>query len=286
MVSSAMQTRFSFGMAIIATVFVNCSKPAPAPQTSPVTAPVQAVPAVQTPVQASVQEVQFSNEALVVEGIKHMPAAEAPVPVLIIAPGGGYHMQLPLIKQLAEAGAAENLAVVRFDWPYHTNGARPSDDLSAEEDALALVLAQVLEDPAIDPSRVYLAGKSIGSRVAYRLFQRSPNLAALLLLTPVCTGQGQADKPVAVAADWYPDLKAESRPVLFISGQSDPLCSQPMLAQHTATAGDNITVVSVPGDHGFNLGDFRDPAFAEPNQANLTSIIGKALGWLKVRSEG
>ena len=40
-------------------------------------------------------------------------------PAVIIAPGAGYHMDLPIIKDLAEKLAAAGVLAFRFDWNYY-----------------------------------------------------------------------------------------------------------------------------------------------------------------------
>lgn len=213
----------------------------------------------------------------------HFPAEGAPFkdaqgkrPALLIAPGQGYHMGLPLIAGLAEEAAQAGLVTARFDWAYTAAKGRPAPDLASELEDMETALKALLADPRVDPQRVFIAGKSLGTLVAYRVFRAHPKLKGLFLLTPVARG--------GVAVN-YPKLEETKRPILMTLGNRDPLCSLPTLYAALAKTKGNVATVVVAGDHGMNLGDWRDPAFKERNAANVKAALRGTVHWARVLLE-
>lgn len=194
---------------------------------------------------------------------EHLPPGSERVPALVIAPGQGYAMDLPLVRELAERAVAQDMAVFRFQWAYHPDG-QPSDDLSEEVQDMRTVLRHAMAHARVRASQVFLAGKSLGTIVAYRLFRETGAARGLALMTPLC-GSGDGE----TGAEYYPDLLgAEERPVLLVLGDRDPLCEVPALYDFLDDSRGNVAVSVVGGDHGMNLGPWDDPAFADRNAAN------------------
>ncbi|GAP38882.1 alpha/beta family hydrolase [Piscinibacter sakaiensis] len=189
-------------------------------------------------------------------------AGPEPVPLVVLAPGQGYHMALPALAGAARRLREQGLAVLRFDWAYHRAEprGRPSPALAREVEDLRAAVAAARRLPGIDAARVLVGGKSLGSLVAWRVFAEDPALRGALLLTPVCSRPGADGGPgTAEAAANYPGLAAEARPVLWLQGDRDPLCATALLwPQLAALAGPALRVAVVGGDHGF--GDRRLPA--------------------------
>src|SRR5512140_3062938 len=97
-------------------------------------------------------------------------------------------MRPPLLEHIAAAGAQAGLAVCRFDWAHgdHDGAAGSvSEDLAAETQDMATVLAIALNHTNVDPHRVFIGGKSVGSVVAWKLFSHERDLAGAVLLTPL-----------------------------------------------------------------------------------------------------
>ena len=202
-----------------------------------------------------------------------LPASPGKAPALVLAPGQGYHMRRPLLERVAGEAARAGFVAVRFDWAYLAAKGSPSEDLSAELEDLGAVLAWARADARIDPARIYLAGKSLGSIVAYRRFQADPALRALLLLTPVFPD-------LDTAREAYPDLPALGRPAVVVVGDADRLC--PAARLHEVLGATAIPVVGVAGDHGLNSGPADDPAWSTRNAANVDAAAAMVAYWLRV----
>ena len=118
-----------------------------------------------------------------------------------------------------------------------------------------------------------LAGKSLGSLVAYEVFAADPGLRALALLTPLCVrhrGDGQS-----VMDESYPGLAGSKRRVIVLYGTEDPACNGDVLAAALGDGATNVTVLAVPGDHRLRTGD--DEADAENARAAAVAVV-EALG--------
>lgn len=184
-----------------------------------------------------------------------IPAGAGPFPALVLAPGQGYHMALPVLDQMAQAFLAQGYAVFRFNWSYYSAQPRrqPSADLSQELQELRLVIAAARQHPKVLPDRISVGGKSLGSLLAWQAFRQDAALRSVLLLTPVCSRKpaGQ-DLPVSEAQKNYAGLAQETRPSLWISGSKDPLCDSAMLYEFAGTArAGTVRLAVVGGDHSF-----------------------------------
>jgi predicted alpha/beta-hydrolase family hydrolase len=110
----------------------------------------------------------------VLEVIAELPPGPGPFAAVVLAPGQGYHMNLPAIEQPAKRLLAQGVAVYRFNSAYFSRTSQsgsPSEDLSREIEDLATVIARVRSEPRIDQRKVSVGGKSLGSVVAWRLLR-------------------------------------------------------------------------------------------------------------------
>ena len=84
------------------------------------------------------------------ELIAEFPTGSGPVPAIVLAPGQGYRLAMPALKQTAKQLLAHGIAVYRFNWMYFTQDPRagkPSTDLSKELEDLHTVLGIVAALP-------------------------------------------------------------------------------------------------------------------------------------------
>ena len=215
--------------------------------------------------------------------IVDLPEGTAQVPAVVLAPGQGYHMGLPALEATARALAAQGLAVFRFNWAYFSAQppGQPSDDLSVELQDLQAVVKAARAHPRVDPQRISIAGKSLGSAVAWRAFTSDAQLQSALLLTPVCSRVPKGGTtPQSEALENYPGLAAERRPSLWISGDADPLCDPTSLYAFATTGPRAVRVAIVGGDHGFEQRAL-PAAQAEAFLAvNLRAVSALATGFL------
>lgn len=188
------------------------------------------------------------------EVVADFPAGAGPFPTLLLAPGAGYHMALPLLEQTARRLVEQGIAVYRFNWAYFSSTPRgkAADDLAAEMEDFATVLKLARAEARVDPARLSVGGKSMGTVVAWRALSADKALRSGLFLTPLCsrTPTGQAT-PSATADETYPGMAAELRPIAFISGDKDPLCNAAFLYGFAAKASNAARVVVIGGDHSF-----------------------------------
>src|SRR5262249_16629692 len=100
------------------------------------------------------------------------PAGTGPAPTLFIASGRSGGMNAPIIKGLSDKGVRDGLIAVRFDYAYFVvKGGKPSQGLVDEADQFNAVIAEAMKDPRVDPRRIIISGKSLGSVVAHRVFK-------------------------------------------------------------------------------------------------------------------
>jgi hypothetical protein len=212
-------------------------------------------------------------------------------PVLIIAPGQSCNSKGPLFETLGLKGVEQDYAVVRYEWGYCNSNPKspmPSEDLKNEIEDFQTVLKMVRDSEFYDQSRVTLAGKSLGSMVAYAVFAKE-NSTSLVLLTPVCSYSTDDNgkplpTPVLVAEENYPGLKNISKKVFIIFGDSDSLCSPPFLFDYLKESKGNISVTMAPGDHGFRIFGADGKVNDSKTQTNLDVVVGNVFNWLKQRA--
>ncbi|OJX56964.1 MAG: hypothetical protein BGO89_10610 [Candidatus Kapaibacterium thiocyanatum] len=206
-----------------------------------------------------------------VYAVLHRPDTPGRVPAIVIAPGMGYDMDRPIIKDLAEAAARHGFAAIRFNWNYYSTdpkSGRPSSELANEIDDFRAALEVAKNDPHIDPSRIVIAGKSMGSLAAWTIFSQDSALRGLFLLTPIFSEEGA-----------YPGLAASTRPVVIVVGNDDPSSPLPRMYSALAQTKGNVAAVVVGGNHGLNVGPKDDPAHARSNADNIATAIQAILHW-------
>lgn len=206
----------------------------------------------------------------------YRPKAYGNTPALIIAPGSGYHRGLPLISMLGEEAAKRGFTAVTFDWGYFTAQTKPVAGYAAEYADIKAVTDHVKKMKNIDAGRIALAGKSFGSVIAYNHFLKDTDIDALLLLTPIIPDVDYETK-------LYPGLAEQERPITIILGADDAdNCPLSQLYSTLNNGAKKIPAVVLPGDHGMNAGDYKDPAMREINDENINAAVVASLQWLSV----
>lgn len=206
-----------------------------------------------------------------------IPSVKEKVPCVIICSGQGYHKDLPLIKGFAEEAAKNGFASVRFNWGYFTAKSNPSEDGNKEFGDMENIIAMVKQNPKIDSTRIYIAGKSMGSLFAYYSFQEHKEFKGCILLTPLLSKAEEGN-------NYYADLTIEKRPVAFILGDRDTsMCKLVELYKYLGTCEQNISVVALAGAHGIQIeGDDNNPILKEINAEGIRLAVESAVYRLKV----
>jgi predicted alpha/beta-hydrolase family hydrolase len=177
------------------------------------------------------------------EASLHTPAM-ANGTAVVLAPGQGYHRELPILKRSAEALAAAGFTALRFDWAYTAAKGNASEDLSAEREDLEAAIARARALPGV--TKVVVGGKSLGSVVAFsRALEKSDDLAGLLLLTFPLHEPGGRPRP---GVERFGEAAV---PTLVVQGDRDPLGSLMALYDVASQAKHAPRVVVVPGDHSY-----------------------------------
>ncbi len=199
-------------------------------------------------------------------------------PALLIAPGQDYHRDSPLLKQLAERAAAAGYMTLRFDWHFFQAGGRASETLQAEMEDAQAALTYLRQQAGVDPERIFIAGKSLGSVVAYRLFRQDPQLKGLTLYTPILPQPGDEIRH-------YPGLASETRALQIIAAAEDGLCPLLHLYAALCQGPPRAWVNVVPGDHSFR--PVKDKTSNTPAEAaSIDQAITNQLIWLEHHSGG
>jgi dienelactone hydrolase len=223
-----------------------------------------------------------------IDAVLHLPDDGLPAPIIVIAPGGGYHMDMPLIVGFAEEGAKRGYAVLRFNWRSQVSGMKVDlSDLSGHKADFQAALALALAQPGTDAKRLIIAGKSLGSIVGWGAFAAQPatqpKALAAILFTPLCIREA----PLLAT---YPGVLFDGRPVALIVGDNDALCPQQLFRKTVAMAPGNVAPMSVLGDHVYYPKPMLPPAVLPADKAtdattleNVHTIIKRAYEWLDLQ---
>ena len=206
----------------------------------------------------------------------NVPEGPGPFATLIIAPGGGYDMDQPLTGGLAKAAAQAGFASLRFDWRfYREGGARPSKGLTIEVADLNEIVAFARSDNRLDTDRIFVAGKSLGSLVAWRVASADSEVRATYLLTPICRQVGDNGQNGN-----YPGLLETEKPTVLVLGNRDPLCPLPNLYKWLGSANDNISALVFGGNHGMKF----PPEAGDLTAQNEQRAIEAVVHWLTIHN--
>ncbi len=221
----------------------------------------------------------------IVKGFIHYSDNEGASAAVVLAPGRGYNMDLPLTKGLAEKLAASGVSAVRFDWAYYSEGGKPSQDLKDELEDFSSVIEFLGSKIKIDANKIIVAGKSMGSVVSFKYFNQNPKPVGLMLLTPICANWyddkgNELEKPTNGGEKNYPKLLLETRDIVFLLGDQDfDSCPIPFLYDFLKDSKGNVKTVVVGGDHGLTIGDRNDEKLKELNQKNMDAAQSIIVQW-------
>lgn len=203
------------------------------------------------------------------------PPNQGQLPVVIIASGRTGGMATNVIKGLADKAVRDGIVAVRFDYGYYSAQKEPSKGLVDESDQMDAVINEALKDPRVDPKRVVIAGKSLGSVVAHRAFATNATYLGEVLLTPVIPTVEDGQR-------LYPNLPIAGRPTALVIGNTDtenaPLG---VVYNYLKDASRKIMVDIVAGDHGFGVTDLTTASGKRLNDANADAALEVAEYWVR-----
>ncbi|MGG7570045.1 alpha/beta fold hydrolase [Streptomyces sirii] len=138
-------------------------------------------------------DVTVGSGALAVAGTLTVPRGDGPWPGVVLLSGGGPFDRdatsgpnKPL-KDLAWGLASRGVAVLRHDKVTFTHAAEvaAADDFTMTREYVPYAVAAVRllqEEPCVDSGRVFVAGHSMGGKVAPRVAEREPSVSGVVIL--------------------------------------------------------------------------------------------------------
>jgi hypothetical protein len=168
---------------------------------------------------------------------------------VIVAHGAGNDMNNPLLVSFCENLAAAGYLAVRFNFPYKEHGRKAPDRPELLELAWQRVLHFIKEKSGQSLSRIFLAGKSMGGRIASEMLAKGSLASAGIIflgypLHPAGNKEKLRDK----------HLPLIQVPMLFFAGTRDSLCDQDLLKGVLRRLGAQAELEVIEGaDHSFNL---------------------------------
>lgn len=219
------------------------------------------------------------------------PASMAKSPTIIIAPGQSCNSKGPLFETLGKKGPLGAFNVIRFEWAYclkDPTKPNPSANLVNENEDYLTVLNYAKTLPSVDTNKILIAGKSLGSLVAYSIFKSDITTKALILLTPICSyttdeNGNLLNEPMRVCDENYPEMKKDKRPIIMAMGDKDDLCILGVLFDYLKDSSGNIQVNIAGGDHGFRIKSSDGTLDNERTLRNIDNVIGNILNWADLK---
>ncbi|MBS1212224.1 MAG: uncharacterized protein H6R26_840 [Proteobacteria bacterium] len=165
---------------------------------------------------------------------------------VMLAHGAGNDMDHPFMSYFHLAFAEAGLLSVKFNFPYKEMGRKAPDRMPLLESTWRAVIRAVRGDPKLAPRAVYLAGKSMGGRVASHVAAQGEACAGLVFLGYPLHAAKRCDK--LRVEHWH----GLSCPALFVQGTRDALCDLDLLRSHfPRIPGPAAIHVIEGGDHSF-----------------------------------
>jgi predicted alpha/beta-hydrolase family hydrolase len=180
--------------------------------------------------------------------------------VLVLAHGAGGNMHTPQLKAVAEALAARDISVLRFNFPYAEAKKRAPDRTPNLEACWRAIAAEARKGAR----RLFLGGRSMGGRIASHIVAQGEPADGLVFLAYPLHPPG---KPERMRDEHLYGIDA---PMLFVQGTRDSFARADLfdavvkrLPRATVHAIEN-------GDHGHKVSG-RAPAAVSAEIANAVA---------------
>lgn len=196
---------------------------------------------------------------------------------VILAHGAGNGMDHPFMSHFHLAFAEAGWLSVKFNFPYKELGRKAPDRMPLLESTWRAVIRAVREDPELAPKRLYLAGKSMGGRVASQVAAQGEPCQGLIFLGYPLHPARQVDK--RRTEHW----SALSCPMLFVQSTRDALCDLDALGSELPRCSAPVTLHIIEGgDHSFKV-----PKSAGKSQQDVWREVGSAVtAWITKTTHG
>jgi predicted alpha/beta-hydrolase family hydrolase len=215
-------------------------------------------------------KLQISSVWAIPEGYE-APTSSA----IILAHGAGNNMEHSFISYFHQAFAEAGLLSIKFNFPYTDAGRKAPDRMELLQRTWQSLVKAVREDSRLAPKHLFLAGKSMGGRVASHLVAQGEACDGLVFLGYPLHPAKRTDKP---RVEHWSQL---SCPILFIEGTRDSLCDLDLLKAMLPQTPSSVTLHVVEGgDHSFKV-----PKSVEKTQEVVLGEIRTAIvSWLTDRT--
>ena len=210
-----------------------------------------------------------------VDGLVDAPAVGTPEAraFLLMAHGAGNDMHEALLAHLARGLADRGYGVLRFNFPYRSEGRQRPDGQRVLERTWLAAAAWIRQEADFGAARLLAGGKSMGARVASQLGASGHLVAAAFLFWGYpLHAPGKTHK----LRDAH--LDAITAPMLFMAGTRDPFCHLDLMQPVVDRLGERATLeIVTDGDHSFRV-----PRNARQSQvAVYDDILNRSLRWLE-----
>ena len=166
---------------------------------------------------------------------------------IILAHGAGNDMNHPFMTTFHQAFTRAGLLSVKFNFPYTEQGRKAPDRPALLEQTWQAVYAAVTSDSSC-PKRLFLAGKSMGGRIASLAVAHGLECAGLIFLGYPLHPPKQPEK---ARTEHWPAIHC---PTLFLEGTRDSLCDLALLESALPLlAGPAKLKIIKGGDHSFKV---------------------------------
>lgn len=171
-----------------------------------------------------------------------------PVAILTLAHGAGAGMHHAFMNSLAEALAQQDLATLRFNFPYMEHGKKRPDVPAVTHQAIAAAVHAAHEKFPILP--VFLSGKSFGGRMSSQYMAQYPiNFVKGLIFFGF-----PLHPPKQLSIERAEHLKKVSVPMLFLQGTRDTLAELNLIESVTRSLSHTTLQKFEGADHSFKKG--------------------------------
>ena len=165
---------------------------------------------------------------------------------IILANGAGIDMKGEFISYFHEALARAGYLACKFNFLYQEKGRKAPDRAPVLEETYLAVHDYLVNHEYIAPGDIFIGGKSMGGRIATQIANRAEVGKIVLLGYPL----HPAGKPDQLRDEHLYDIQT---PMLFLSGDRDPLCGLDKLKPIIAKIKPARLHVVEGGDHSFKV---------------------------------
>ena len=191
--------------------------------------------------------------------------------LLVLAHGAGNDMDNPFLSYVHEGVAASGIASLKFNFPYKEAGRRAPDSKSKLEGTWRSVLRWARRHPELRDCAFFVAGKSLGGRIASQVVAQGESVDGLVFLGYPLHPVGKKDQ---LRTAHFDALRA---PALFIEGTRDRLCDLSLLRSELEGRDWPTDVYVVEdGDHSFNV----PKRMGVPQEKIWEDIVAKVCEWI------